>query len=138
MSSTFLSWLVLDSANATSDSPSPSSFTIRLLNPVKNVVSIDLVGFSVAGGCPPIIYIASRALGTRVKAQSATLGERSYFRVVMMPSGNNVVFNNSRVELFLEPAKDLQEIDIQLLDLQGNPLTSVSQTVMQLEILTLV
>lgn len=106
---------------------STTSFTVRLSNPILNVVKVDLVEFildygvvvPVGSADPSFFFVQSRYLGKDVVTAA---GNKGYWRLIPNATNSGVLaYTNSREDEYLSGPRTIQDIDITLLLPDGSP-----------------
>ena len=125
-------YLWLSSDNKDAISISVTDFHVVLTNRIANPVSADLVQvvFSYTSPLPNNMFISSRALGqSTVSGSPNGSGLNRWWRAVpwmsqVMASNSSLAFYNPRLEHTPVKQDFLQDIDIQLTDAQGVPVST--------------
>jgi hypothetical protein len=112
-------YILVNSDDRENASDTTTSFTVRLSNPLANVVKLDLVefildyGIDLSGNRPSFFLVQSRHLGNDVVTSSGNIG---YWRLIPNTASNGyLAYTNSREDSYLSNGRTIQDIDIQLL-----------------------
>jgi len=113
-----------DTAKALDPTATPTSFTLHLVKPLKNVIKTDLVLFSLekSSTLPAYLLLQSANLGGDISTATNTL---SYWRLLPLKLNTTVdtgvyQFANSRVDGYLDFPRTIQDIDISLVQPDGS------------------